>query len=325
MAALDHWHPVLLSRELGKKPAAVRLCGRELVVFRTETGVGALTDVCPHRGMRLSEGHVEGGRVVCPYHGWRWAADGRGESPGTATARPCAEAFDAVERDGAVWVKRAGSDAAFPAFDVGGWSPIGRLRRRAKAPLEVVLDNFIEVEHTPSVHALLGYPLERMADVRCEVTADDTSVRVYNEGPQKPLPRALNPLFQLRPGDLFVDDWTTRFSPVHAVYDQYWIDPATRERRPNALRIAVFFVPVTGDETDVVALAYSLRPPWARLGLNALLFGITRAFVAMEIDRDVALVGRLADKSPALKGRSLGRFDKALVLSRKRLETLYRG
>lgn len=325
-AELDHWHPVLLSGELGKKPVAARLLGRELVLFRALDGkIGALADACPHRGMRLSEGRVEGGRLVCPYHGWTWAPDGTGKSPSTPTAKPCAEHFDAVEREGAVWVKRAGAAVAFPALDVSGWHLLGRSKVRAKAPLEPVLDNFIEVEHTPLVHLLLGYPAERMHEVECQVEATDATVRVHNVGPQRPMARPLHALFQIEQGDLFVDEWTTHFSPVYTVYDQYWLEPRTRTPRPHRLRIAVFFVPVTESETDVVAFAYSLAPPWERLGLNVLLFGLTRAFVSLEIGRDAALLGRLADKSPSLKGRSLGRFDKALVLARRRLERVYRG
>jgi vanillate O-demethylase monooxygenase subunit len=326
MAELDHWHPVLLAGELDKKPVAQRLLGREIVLFRALDGkIGALADACPHRGMRLSEGRVKEGRLVCPYHGWTWAPDGTGKSPGTPTAKPCAEHFDAVERQGAIWVKRAGVAAAFPSFDVSGWHFMGSLRRRAKAPLELVLDNFIEVEHTPMVHMLLGYPVERMHEVQCDVDATDTTVHVYNLGPQRRMARPLYPLFQIEPGDLFVDEWTSHFSPVYTVYDQYWVDPRTRSPRPNRLRIAVFFVPVAAEETDIVALSYSLAPPWQRLGLNVLFFALTRAFLGFEIGRDAELLGRLADRRLDLKGRSLGRFDKALVLARRRLERVYRG
>ena len=36
-----------------------------------------LRDICPHRGMPLSAGRLDGGEVECRYHGWRFAADGR--------------------------------------------------------------------------------------------------------------------------------------------------------------------------------------------------------------------------------------------------------
>jgi nitrite reductase (NADH) small subunit len=32
----------------------------------------ALDNVCPHRGGPLGQGMIEGGKVVCPWHGWAW-------------------------------------------------------------------------------------------------------------------------------------------------------------------------------------------------------------------------------------------------------------
>lgn len=325
MSELDHWHPVLLSRELGAKPAGVKVCGQELVLFRTEHGVAALEDRCPHRGFPLHEGRVEGGRVVCPYHGWRWAADGRGESPANPRSKPCAVHFDCVERMGAVWVKRAGSEAAFPYVDVGGHTPVGTMRRRAKAPLELVLDNFIEVEHTPDVHAFLGYPAERIHEVECEVTATDESVRVVNHGPQRRLPYPLRRLFDIPDDAYFIDDWTARFSPVHAVYDQYFLDGARGPRKGEALRIAVFFTPVDERETDLLVFAYTNAARWERPLAAALRLPLVMALVRLEVERDRALLGRLAGAPLSLRNRALGRFDKALVASRKLLDRVYRG
>ncbi|MFT3766848.1 MAG: Rieske 2Fe-2S domain-containing protein [Minicystis sp.] len=322
----NHWHPVLKSAELGKKPAGVRVAGREMVVFRTASGrLGALADRCPHRGMRLSEGRVEGGCVVCPYHGWRWAPDGAGQSPGNPRLRPETEHFDVVDRLGAIWVKNAGAPAAFPRVDVEGWFEIGRFRHRAPAPLEVVVDNFTEVEHTGVTHALLGYEADRMAEVETVTTIEDDRIRVYNEGPQRPIPAAIRALYQIPKNGRFIDDWTTYFSPVHSVYQQYWIDPATRAQVGAALRIAVFYNPVSDQETELFTFAYARAAPWERGGLNAILLPASRAFVELEVRLDCRMIGRLADKRPSLDGNRLGRFDKGLVATRKRINRLYRG
>src|SRR5262245_48136660 len=102
MAMLDHWHPVLLSKQLKKKPVGVRLCGREIVLFRGPEGQpAALNDVCPHRRMRLSRGKVVDGRLQCCYHGWSFDCRGQGESPGTPKLYACAGTFDAREERGA--------------------------------------------------------------------------------------------------------------------------------------------------------------------------------------------------------------------------------
>lgn len=44
--------------------------GRRLCVTRVRGRYGAVDDVCPHRGARLSTGKVEGGRIQCTLHGW---------------------------------------------------------------------------------------------------------------------------------------------------------------------------------------------------------------------------------------------------------------
>jgi vanillate O-demethylase monooxygenase subunit len=326
MAELDHWHPVLKSGELGRGPAAARLAGREIVVFRAGDSVGALADRCPHRGARLSLGRVDArGELVCPYHAWRWSPDGKGRSPGNPRLQPCAEYFDAVERLGAVWVKRADAAPAFPRWDVEGFFEVGRFRHVAKAPLELTLDNFVEVEHTGPVHLLLGYPADRMADVETQTTIHEDRIRVYNIGPQRPMPRLVHALYQVPPDALFVDDWTTYFSPVHTVYDQYWVDATTRERVSDMIRIAVFFNPISPDETELFTFVHSDAAPWRRAGLNAVLYPFTRALVEVEVRRDTRMLSRLADKRPALEGNRLGRFDKGLVAARMRIESIYRG
>jgi nitrite reductase (NADH) small subunit len=32
----------------------------------------AIDNVCLHRGGPLGQGMIEGGKVVCPWHGWAW-------------------------------------------------------------------------------------------------------------------------------------------------------------------------------------------------------------------------------------------------------------
>ncbi len=45
-----------------------------LVVRVDESTVKAYYNFCPHRGTRLGDGcgHFEDGKIICPFHGWRW-------------------------------------------------------------------------------------------------------------------------------------------------------------------------------------------------------------------------------------------------------------
>ena len=52
-----------------------------LLVRVDPSTVKAFHNVCPHRGTQLAEGcgHFERGRIICPFHGWRWDLEGRNQ------------------------------------------------------------------------------------------------------------------------------------------------------------------------------------------------------------------------------------------------------
>ena len=85
--------------------------GDDLAVWRDRDGaVHAWRNRCPHRGMRLSFGYVDGdGRLACRYHGWRFAGGGKCAA---IPAHPCMRppddisvaSFASTEGDGLIWV-----------------------------------------------------------------------------------------------------------------------------------------------------------------------------------------------------------------------------
>ncbi len=55
---------------LGNGPFKAQVAGRRLVLWRKAGDVlVAAPESCPHLGASLAEGHVEDGRIVCPWHG----------------------------------------------------------------------------------------------------------------------------------------------------------------------------------------------------------------------------------------------------------------
>jgi nitrite reductase (NADH) small subunit len=48
-------------------------CGAKPICVANIGGIySAMDGLCPHRGGPLGQGMVEGGKVVCPWHGWAW-------------------------------------------------------------------------------------------------------------------------------------------------------------------------------------------------------------------------------------------------------------
>lgn len=73
----EYWYPVAYSSEIADKPRPVRLLADNYVVWRGSDGsLGCAVDECPHRAARLSQGWLENGEIVCPYHGWAFNTSG---------------------------------------------------------------------------------------------------------------------------------------------------------------------------------------------------------------------------------------------------------
>src|SRR5829696_8883155 len=69
----NYWYPVMLGRDLRRRPRAVTLCGEKIVLVRDQGRVYALHDRCPHRGVPLSIGRCAfPGMLTCAYHGWTY-------------------------------------------------------------------------------------------------------------------------------------------------------------------------------------------------------------------------------------------------------------
>jgi len=327
MSVFDHWHPMLPTRLLRCRPVRVELDGVPIVLFRTaDGGVGALEDQCPHRRLRLSLGEVVGNELRCRYHGWSFACTGMGRSPGTPRLHACVRSFATRVEHGYVWLKSREAEPVFPRFDTAGFLSTGHVEHLAPAPLELVLDNFSEIEHTPTVHGTFGFDLARMHEVHTHCTATPTSVHLTNDGPHQPLALPYRLLLGVRPGDHFHSHYTAYFSPVHLVIDHWWSNPATGRARPVAWRVYLFLAPVTAQQTRVTIFSFARS---RRLGLPngglRLVRWLLRWKTDQEIRQDIAILAGLNSLDTSLAGMKLSRFDRALALNRERIERVYRG
>ena len=160
------WHPVAYSSDLTEAPVKAFLLGEQLVLVRFRDGARAFLDLCAHRGTALSLGWLDDDRLVCAYHGWTYADDGRcvriparhgPNIPSRARLQP----FPAVERGGLVWVclepEPMYPPPDFPEFDHPSYRvTTGQAYEWAcSAPRR--LENFVDFAHFAWVHeGLLG-------------------------------------------------------------------------------------------------------------------------------------------------------------------------
>jgi phenylpropionate dioxygenase-like ring-hydroxylating dioxygenase large terminal subunit len=110
-ALSPYWYPVAFSHEVGARPVGVRLLDERVVLYRLSDGkIFAARDLCLHRGVPLSMGHVEGDELVCKYHGLRYDRSGQcvcipAHPRGAISPRLHLHTYGAREAYGLIWVR----------------------------------------------------------------------------------------------------------------------------------------------------------------------------------------------------------------------------
>ncbi len=156
-----HWYPVARAADVEASPIAVTLLDLDLVVYRTPDGVHVARDLCPHRGVPLSMGRVDGCEIVCAYHGLRFASDGQClKIPAQPDLKPSARfrlsMFPVAERYGLIWTCLAPGGgttiAPMPTWEDPSYQAI------LPPPFDIAgsagrqVEGFVDVAHFAFVH-----------------------------------------------------------------------------------------------------------------------------------------------------------------------------
>ena len=190
-----------MARVLGKE-----LLGERIVIARLGGEVVALHGTCPHRGVALERGWVnrDCSAVVCRYHGFEWAADGRLACiPALAAegkALPTGEVwrvrtFPTVVKYGLIWVCLE-PEPKFPVLegapeDDPTFAALPISEQRWQAGCGRITEAFLDTYHFAFTHwGSLGDP-SRPEAPRAKVTLHDDHFEMDYESRQ-PNSRAVN-------------------------------------------------------------------------------------------------------------------------------------
>ncbi|MCB9639933.1 MAG: aromatic ring-hydroxylating dioxygenase subunit alpha [Myxococcales bacterium] len=191
---LDHfWYVACTSRQLRKKPLAIELMEQRLVLFRDAQGqAAALRDLCPHRQVQLSLGRVQEGCIECPYHGWRFDAQGdcvfvpslcEGDK---IPPRSQVRRFPIREQQGYIWLWLGEGEPdhepfSLPFFGQPGWAAT-RIQSDVENAVDNIVENFIDCPHTGYIHAgLFRAPATQKASAQISVFERHLEIDITEE------------------------------------------------------------------------------------------------------------------------------------------------
>ena len=180
---INFWYAAALATQLTDKPFKRRMLGQNFVLFRDSQGVAhCLSNTCSHRGGSLADGKLQGDGVQCPYHGWRFAGDGRCTripSLGKDAAIPARTRIDSYpveERYGIVFAFLGDLPAAerLPIMSIPEYGPTGPLEGWAatvqyfewNVDYKRSIENGIDPAHNEFVHPTHGFSYQNEATYR---------------------------------------------------------------------------------------------------------------------------------------------------------------
>jgi phenylpropionate dioxygenase-like ring-hydroxylating dioxygenase large terminal subunit len=310
----NQWYPVLEAREIGRKPVAFERLGQKLAFWRTADGLPhAHPDRCPHLGASLGRGKVSHDRLVCPFHGFEFAANGQcrhipaNGREGKIPKRMELASFPLREAHGLIWLWLGKARETYPPLPFfpeleSGWR-YGTVTADWPVHYTRAIENQLDVAHLAFVHrTTIGAGGRSFVDGP-HVEADATGIKVWvsnhrDEGQQHSSPEELAKAASHRePGlhFLFPGVWLLNISP--------------------RMKNFIAFVPVNERQTRYYVRVYHrINNPLAAKVYEGCI-GLSNRFI-LDQDRRVVVTQTPPDSSQALDDRLVG-ADRAIIHFRR--------
>lgn len=168
------WYPALLSSELAAgevKP--LRAFATEFVIWRGEDGKVRMLDAyCKHLGAHMGHGgKVDGNRLECPFHAWRYNGEGVVEeipyskSIPPQVKRPCEKLWHVTEENRWIWFWYHPAGAA-PMWDVEvvpetsspDWTDYDIYEWNVYGSIQNMAENGVDAAHFKFIHGAASMP-----------------------------------------------------------------------------------------------------------------------------------------------------------------------
>lgn len=194
---LKCWYVAATTDELDGAPLGRRLLGRDVVLWRSSNGQPvAFDDHCAHRGFPLSDGHVDGERLMCGYHGCAYVADGRCVRIPTQPGVPAGMSvptYPVLEEPPFIWIWLGSPAAACnsrlprtPWLNNPQWSQFSDLWQ-VQANYLMVHEHYLDFSYAPIIYSDEVPPgMERLPSFD-DVEVSETTVSYTRQLPESHL------------------------------------------------------------------------------------------------------------------------------------------
>lgn len=148
--------------------------GRDMVLFRTESGKVGLTDpACPHLGAHLGHGGtVQGESIRCPFHHWQYDTNGvitdvpyASRIPPKWEGKPCLKTYPVCEKNEIIWAWYHPQGApptheviALDEIDDPAWTERACFEWTFESCPQEIAENGVDVAHFKYVHRMEAVP-----------------------------------------------------------------------------------------------------------------------------------------------------------------------
>lgn len=184
------WQPIYQSADLAVgKPVPVHIIGEDFTLYRGQGGEAHLLGPrCPHRGLALCTGRVQGDDLECFYHGWKFDGTGQCNAQPAETQNFAYKikipSYPVREYIGLIFAYLGeGQPPEFPRLDV--YEGVGMLEhRQSHRPWAFFtqIENSVDETHFNFAHRRSKFDDIGMNDIIPELTCEETEYGLVRMG-----------------------------------------------------------------------------------------------------------------------------------------------